>query len=104
MRRDTTDWKAELMRTGRQTMRDLLDEAKKRIVLLLVCVVGLSYLMSRKLFHDIPSTPSPNDSMAACFTELKVCCACLALITLYYLIEMESKRVVKSIFLSFPPL
>ncbi|CAA6665972.1 unnamed protein product [Spirodela intermedia] len=34
------------MRTGRQTMRDLLDEAKKRIVLLFVCVVGLSYLMS----------------------------------------------------------
>ena len=31
-------------------MRDLLDEAKKRIVLVLVCVVGLSYLMSRELF------------------------------------------------------
>ncbi|KAI3835255.1 hypothetical protein MKW98_020371 [Papaver atlanticum] len=29
-----------------QTVRDLIDEAKKRIVLVAVCVVGLSYLMS----------------------------------------------------------
>ncbi|KAL8256755.1 hypothetical protein R6Q59_028796 [Mikania micrantha] len=36
------------MSTGRQqvTTRDLIDEAKKRIVFLSMCVVGLSYLMS----------------------------------------------------------
>ncbi|WOK91422.1 hypothetical protein Cni_G00113 [Canna indica] len=34
------------MSTGRQTMRDLAEEAKKRVVLLLICVFGLSYLMS----------------------------------------------------------
>lgn len=36
------------MSTGRQTVaaRDLVDEAKKRIVFLFMCVVGLSYLMS----------------------------------------------------------
>ncbi|KAL8217405.1 hypothetical protein R6Q57_020778 [Mikania cordata] len=36
------------MSTGRQqvTARDLIDEAKKRIVFLSMCVVGLSYLMS----------------------------------------------------------
>ncbi|KAK9102666.1 hypothetical protein Sjap_019920 [Stephania japonica] len=34
------------MSTGRQTVRDLVDEAKKRIVLLIMCTVGLSYLMS----------------------------------------------------------
>ncbi|OUZ99956.1 Phox homologous domain [Macleaya cordata] len=34
------------MSTGRQTVRDLIDEAKKRIVLLFICVIGLSYLMS----------------------------------------------------------
>ncbi|PIA65014.1 hypothetical protein AQUCO_00100467v1 [Aquilegia coerulea] len=34
------------MSTGRQTVRDLIEEAKKRMVLLIVCVVGLSYLMS----------------------------------------------------------
>ncbi|XP_020105640.1 uncharacterized protein LOC109722156 isoform X1 [Ananas comosus] len=34
------------MSTGRRTMRDLAEEAKKRIVLLLICVFGLSYLMS----------------------------------------------------------
>lgn len=28
------------------TVRDLAEEAKKRIVFLIVCVVGLSYLMS----------------------------------------------------------
>lgn len=28
------------------TVRDLVEEAKKRIVFLIVCVVGLSYLMS----------------------------------------------------------
>jgi len=30
------------------TIRDLVDEAKKRIVIVVICVVGLSYLMSRK--------------------------------------------------------
>ncbi|KAK1312510.1 hypothetical protein QJS10_CPA07g00738 [Acorus calamus] len=34
------------MNTGRQTVMDLVEEAKKRAVLLLVCVFGLSYLMS----------------------------------------------------------
>ncbi|KAJ4952564.1 hypothetical protein NE237_029396 [Protea cynaroides] len=34
------------MSTGRQTVRDLIEEAKKRILLLVICVVGLSYLMS----------------------------------------------------------
>ncbi|KAK9148828.1 hypothetical protein Scep_007585 [Stephania cephalantha] len=34
------------MSTGRQTVRDLVDEAKKRVVLLIMCTVGLSYLMS----------------------------------------------------------
>ncbi|KAG9455807.1 hypothetical protein H6P81_000315 [Aristolochia fimbriata] len=34
------------MSSGRQTVKDLVEEAKKRIVLLVVCVVGLSYLMS----------------------------------------------------------
>ncbi|KAJ6826694.1 uncharacterized protein M6B38_371730 [Iris pallida] len=34
------------MSTGRKTARDLVEEAKKRAVLLLVCVFGLSYLMS----------------------------------------------------------
>lgn len=29
------------------TVRDLVEEAKKRIVILAICVVGLSYLMSR---------------------------------------------------------
>lgn len=32
--------------TRRQTARDLVEEAKKRVVLLLVCVFGLSFLMS----------------------------------------------------------
>lgn len=30
------------------SIRDLVEEAKKRVVLLVVCVVGLSYLMSCK--------------------------------------------------------
>ncbi|XP_043701238.1 uncharacterized protein LOC122651772 [Telopea speciosissima] len=38
-------WVAE-MSTGRQTVRDLIEEAKKRILILVICVVGLSYLMS----------------------------------------------------------
>ncbi|KAF7814262.1 Sorting nexin-16 [Senna tora] len=35
---------------NRATVRDLVEEAKKRIVFLIICVVGLSYLMS---FHQI---------------------------------------------------
>ncbi|XP_058113709.1 uncharacterized protein LOC131256706 isoform X3 [Magnolia sinica] len=34
------------MSTGRQTVKDLIEEAKKRIVLLLICIFGLSYIMS----------------------------------------------------------
>lgn len=30
------------------TVRDLVEEAKKRIVILVICIVGLSYLLSRK--------------------------------------------------------
>lgn len=30
------------------TVRDLVEEAKKRIVILLLCVIGLSYIMSRE--------------------------------------------------------
>lgn len=33
------------------TVTDLVEEAKKRILLLIVCVVGLSYLMSCKYIH-----------------------------------------------------
>jgi sorting nexin-13 len=37
------------MSTQRQVIvRDLMDEGKKRIVVLVICVVGLSYLMSCK--------------------------------------------------------
>lgn len=38
------------MSTQRQavTVRDLIEEAKKRIVILLLCVIGLSYMMSRE--------------------------------------------------------
>ena len=32
----------------RVTVRDLIEEAKKRIVFLVMCLVGLSYLMSCK--------------------------------------------------------
>lgn len=34
------------MGTGRHTVRDLVEEAKKRVVLFLICLFGLSYLMS----------------------------------------------------------
>lgn len=34
------------MSSGRPTLRDLGEEAKKRVVLLLICVFGLAYLMS----------------------------------------------------------
>lgn len=35
------------------TVTDLVEEAKKRIVLLTVCVVGLSYLMSCKSIYSV---------------------------------------------------
>ncbi|XP_020703834.1 uncharacterized protein LOC110115058 [Dendrobium catenatum] len=34
------------MSTTRHTVRDLIEEAKKRVVLFLICIFGLSYLMS----------------------------------------------------------
>lgn len=34
----------------RVTIRDLAEEAKKRIVFLAICVVGLSYIMSCEFF------------------------------------------------------
>ncbi|XP_077210189.1 phox (PX) domain-containing protein [Tasmannia lanceolata] len=49
------------MSTGRQTVRDLIEEAKKRIVLLFVCVVGLSYLMSltsSSVWMNLPAAAS----------------------------------------------
>jgi sorting nexin-13 len=44
------------MSTHRQqvAVRDLVEEAKKRIVVLAICVVGLSYLMSCKFFDYFP--------------------------------------------------
>ncbi|KAJ3671031.1 hypothetical protein LUZ60_008457 [Juncus effusus] len=38
--------KAAEMSAGKQTLRDLAEEAKKRAVLILICVFGMSYLMS----------------------------------------------------------
>lgn len=40
---------------NRATVRDLAEEAKKRIVFLLICVVGLSYLMSCKFSVSVIS-------------------------------------------------
>jgi sorting nexin-13 len=44
------------MSTLRQqvSVRDLVEEAKKRIVVLAICVVGLSYLMSCEFFDYFP--------------------------------------------------
>lgn len=39
---------ARRMSPGRQTVKGLVEEAKKRVVFLFICVVGLSYLMSCK--------------------------------------------------------
>lgn len=39
---------ASRMSPGRHTVKDLVEEAKKRVVFLFICVVGLSYLMSCK--------------------------------------------------------
>lgn len=39
------------MSTERQAavmVRDLVEEAKKRVVFLIICAIGLSYLMSRE--------------------------------------------------------
>jgi sorting nexin-13 len=36
------------MSSSRYTLRDLAEEAKKRVVVLLICLFGLSYLMSRE--------------------------------------------------------
>ncbi|KAK1286497.1 hypothetical protein QJS10_CPB20g00708 [Acorus calamus] len=49
------------MNTGRQTVMDLVEEAKKRAVLLLVCVFGLSYLMSltsSSVWANLPAAAS----------------------------------------------
>lgn len=43
------------MSSSRYTLRDLAEEAKKRVVVLLICVFGLSYLMSRELLFYCPS-------------------------------------------------
>lgn len=50
-------WRRCEMSTHRQqvAVRDLVEEAKKRIVVLAICVVGLSYLMSCKFFDYFPS-------------------------------------------------
>lgn len=48
-------WRCEMNTQRQQVMvRDLVEEAKKRIVVLAICVVGLSYLMSCKFFDYFP--------------------------------------------------
>uniref|UniRef100_M1ACA2 Phox (PX) domain-containing protein n=1 Tax=Solanum tuberosum TaxID=4113 RepID=M1ACA2_SOLTU len=55
------------MSTERQsvTVRDLVEEAKKRVVFLIICAIGLSYLMSHKydfyrnILHAEESTRDP---------------------------------------------
>ncbi|XP_042486024.1 uncharacterized protein LOC122066268 [Macadamia integrifolia] len=65
------------MSTGRQTVRDLIEEAKKRILLLVICVVGLSYLMSltsSSVWVNMPAAAS------------------LIVLLSYISIEIESRR------------
>ncbi|KAL9244643.1 hypothetical protein vseg_018401 [Gypsophila vaccaria] len=67
------------MSTQRQlvTARDLVDEAKKRIVILSICVVGLSYLMS------LTSTSVWVNLPAAAF---------LVILVRYFSLDFEMKR------------
>jgi hypothetical protein len=43
---DSENFKMSMPKPNQVAVRDLVEEAKKRIVILIVCVVGLSYLMS----------------------------------------------------------
>lgn len=65
------------MSTGRQTVGDLVEEAKKRILLLSICVVGLSYLMSltsSSVWVNLPAAAS------------------LIFLLRYLLLDLEMKR------------
>ncbi|KAJ9568322.1 hypothetical protein OSB04_004288 [Centaurea solstitialis] len=86
------------MSTGRQTVtaRDLVDEAKKRIVFLFMCVVGLSYLMSfsrvdmslKKCEH---TTCKPDLTSASVLVNLP---AALLLIVMlrYFALDYDMRR------------
>lgn len=60
-------------------IRDLVEEAKKRIVFLAICVIGLSYLMSCKLFLF-----SSSPFYFLFFFNFWVFCSVLRLITIGY--------------------
>ncbi|XP_010538028.1 PREDICTED: uncharacterized protein LOC104812523 [Tarenaya hassleriana] len=67
------------MSTQRQvvTARDLVEEAKKRIVILVICAVGLSYLMSltsSSVWVNLPAA------------------ACLIILLRYFSLDIEMKR------------
>lgn len=42
------DWVSEMSMPNQVKVKHLVEEAKKRIVFLVICVVGLSYLLSCK--------------------------------------------------------
>ncbi|KAL1203562.1 hypothetical protein V5N11_033422 [Cardamine amara subsp. amara] len=59
------------------TVRDLVEEAKKRIVILVICVIGLSYLMSltsSSVWVNLPAA------------------ACLIILLRYFSFDIEMKR------------
>lgn len=59
------------------TVRDLVEEAKKRIVILVVCVVGLSYLLSLTSSSVLVNLPAA---------------ACLIILLRYFSFDIELKR------------
>ncbi|CAH8353823.1 unnamed protein product [Eruca vesicaria subsp. sativa] len=59
------------------SVRDLIDEAKKRIVILVVCVVGLSYLLSLTSSSVLVNLPAA---------------ACLIILLRYFSLDIEMKR------------
>ncbi|XP_018479785.2 uncharacterized protein LOC108850808 [Raphanus sativus] len=59
------------------TVRDLVEEAKKRIVILVVCVVGLSYLLSLTSSSVLVNLPAA---------------ACLIILLRYFSLDIEIKR------------
>ncbi|KAL0723529.1 hypothetical protein Bca4012_038128 [Brassica carinata] len=59
------------------TVRDLVEEAKKRIVILVVCVVGLSYLLSLTSSSVLVNLPAA---------------ACLIILLRYFSLDIEMKR------------
>lgn len=66
-------------------MRDLAEEAKKRIVLLLICVFGLSYLMSRELLVSLFSYDAYPQPFRSLLLEFHAKCS----IRLYELLFVE---------------